>query len=765
MNFNYNLLSVAIAASLLTACGGSSKSSAPQIAPLPDPTPVVLTDEQKQALGKTFIAGMSQQVSTLSTQSAGLIKDILNATNDADSEAGSHQVKQGLAVVSKMIAPVKNQIRMAYQKLKSEGDGVLGQDIPLYYLHEGFNQQGEKTTIKLQGSVVLTRATNGALSYTFDAIYTQALDGASSFASDLQLVVTEVALPYSPTIEADPADSDYQLSISGTLSNDDMDMVLTGASLSAIYVEDESKNNAGAIKQAALNISKLTVTTSELTVSAEVDALLEQPLQKQADDYFYSGIATNTYSPTTPESTPTAITIGSLAVMATHETAARIGPFNTALPFAGVASLIGNNTPIAREAERSLNIGHISLKNLKVELLDSGDYLSLEDVTFTTHDALYRDDLYSYGGLAGYEYNQEHTQLVIENVLGTATYSFEPSNPEDSSSAGHVTCIRDTEAYIVEPYIGFAPGYGGCTEGFKWSANDLDSFVNSQNYPAGTAVLATPYGRHYSLTNVTFVETDNNKGVLRPSSPVRPSPDSLSAPVDYSLMAKGLLAADGINTPFSIQLQHPSAFDYQLTSTFGQAPTAMVATWGTLDPNFELNTQVDFSGQNLSASLNFDMASIEQQMQVFREDQELEQAEAAANGYLTIIAGNLVVDNLTVANIYLHVDPSRDDTGIITENNPFSSVEGLSLPSVSSLAVSMKFLDGSAPSGALFADVAQFSKTQKIVDCPAPESEVEKNAEQPVCTEDVMHALNGIVDLKSLSEAFVGELEPYNFSR
>lgn len=783
MDFKYSLLSAAVAASLLTACGGSSKNSSPKAPETPETpvqAPVVLTDEQKQAIGKAFVAGLSQKVSTLSTQSAGMVKGFLDATNSVDQaeNPGEFEIKQGLNVFFQVIGPVRQEAYNAIQKIEySEPESEsasYGDAIELSFSDTFENDNGQEETIALEGTVTVTQAANGADIFTFDAEFIVTIEEEPDFVSDLQLVVTENLSDYTPTVAGDPADTDYQLSVSGTLTNADMNMTLTNAAFSSIYDDgdDESEANhsaPGAMKQVSFNIEKVAIVTPELTAEAEVDALFEQPLQTEDGEYFYSGFNFETGD-----------TLGSLGVMASGSENSPINPFTP------IAGMIRSFTPMLSRGpsgpgffpspEQSLNISNISLKNFKVSLTGSADYLSLEDVSFTGNDPLYTADVDGYGGLATYEYNEAHTQLVIENSLGTATYSFELNASEAPANSdipapppiptGTVTCVQDVKSKSVEQYVGFSGYYGGCLDIYMPSATSLDAFAERYNIEM---MIPSQQGSSIPVRLEANTASENiDKGIVVPQYPVMPHPDSLAAPVDYTVSATGALSADGTVTPFSMQLQHPASLDYQLTAQLGEAPAAMTATWATLNPNFELKTSIDYLGHAFDASFNFDMDKVPG---IFSEPSEEEsdalEQQVEAKGYASVTAGEVTIDGLVVANIEFHTEiPIKDGFGIIQENNPFALPPVLPSPPIS-MAVSINFLDGTTPTGPLFADVAEFSTTQNTIDCEVEEEEVPNSESEMLpleaeeCTEEVTHSLNGILDLNSLTDAFLGELAPY----
>lgn len=796
MEFNKKVLCAAVAAATLTACGGgSSSSNTPAPTPSPDPSgpsvpaPLVLTDEQKQTLGKVFVSGLSQQVTSLSSDSATLVKSFLDASNAIDQEEnpGDYEMKQGVAVLSGIIPPVRIEMFQAAQKVfpaEGEAEVALGEAIPLTFerSYETENNGPGSLNIALTGTVVVTKGADGADIFTFDAKYIVTEQEDTPVESDLQLVVTEGILDYTPEVAGDPADTDYQLSISGTLTNADMTMTLENAALSAVSDEEEGEGPvSGAVKQVSFNIASLNVETSAITVQAGVDVLFEQPLQSNEGEYFYSGYKGEEYQNGD-------VTTGSLGIMASQYGGLSIPtppPFispNEA--FQDVINVIEGFTPVRDGAARSLNIRNMSLVDVKVTQKATGDYLSLSDASFTGNDDLYAADLNMYGGsiapLGDFEFNEDRSELVVSSSLGKATYTFKETVQVAEVGSGpmvtgYVTCEREAESMFVEGFVGFADQYGGCVDLEAEDYNDpistyasLDAWLEDG---ANGGAVWVPNGGTYPQVLVNFEETEENKGQLVPyasSYESKASIDHISQPIDFTVSAEGAVSVDGELTPFSVELDHPSSMDYKLKAQLGEEASGMLATWSTMDPNFELKAKVPYLGQYVNAGLNVDFTSIQTQMIELERNEELaEQAEMQLKekGFITISIGSIVIEGLQVGTINLHSSAANEEgVGFIPGNNPFSFPEGLPFPSHLPIAVSIVMFDDSAPTGDLFANVEEFSQVRKAVDCPV-DDELEPVAKPLMvkeCFEPETVSLNGVIDLESLTESFLGGLAPYS---
>jgi len=265
MNFKTSLLTAAIAASLLTACGGSSSSSkpapivAPDPAPIVAPTPVVpdpvvipaptpdpvepldytLTDADIQVLGKKFITSMDEKAMQLN---AGLER-FGGSLGAAVFDTGNGNIKEGLWVALSALA------KSAKYGLVVREAGELGLD--QYNAHYGTEHVlGE--TIDIDGATIVFTEDNIALNVL-----------ASINNADAYSAVLDYTFTYIKPSEAQPK---AQVSVSGSVteSQTGLNVEITNLVLAANALDSTS--------QASLSLEKIEVTLDGITASANASA-------------------------------------------------------------------------------------------------------------------------------------------------------------------------------------------------------------------------------------------------------------------------------------------------------------------------------------------------------------------------------------------------------------------------------------------------------------------------------------------------------------
>jgi hypothetical protein len=692
MNFKTNLLTAAIAASFLTACGGSSNSgsSDPVVDPAPaEPTPdpvelldYTLTTAEIQGLGKAFVAGLDAQAAQLSTGLGKLAGDVMGAVVETeeqdDGEIEIDGLKQGLHYSLNALMALKNYGTV----LREVGEVGL----------EAYNDMYEYGPRKMEleprpGGYVL-----GTI-YEDDNDKFQFLEDASG---NLQLN-TQTAFEYN---QNEIAVSNYtftyiksssttaQLLVSGTLvdSETGLDVTLTNASFAAESLISGSKAN--------FSLDNVTVLIGDVTVSASAGA-----------EFVVGGIGAE---------------MGTLSVLEEAITFGSSEGF-TAEAISALTGVDDNNDG------EMLNLVSLEIADLRIEAA-SGEYLTADSILFEDADAAdyLGDD--GYGAIADFEYSEDKNILTVSNYLGSTVYTFTPATgelPPVPTKSDKVAAIETPVEYVSAKiscitesnnFIASAPKftYITCSEdNAETGYGSLVSLVGSHGYNVSTG------NNRYGID--TSELRDENSGELMARK--RIGVDAIIEPITFSVAANGEIGlAGGLTVPYQFNLNHPGAYNYQAEAVIGLAPTALTANFSTLEENVVIATAVPFVPAD---------AAYAPTEAVIKFSYNWNDPEGNEETGITTL-GALTVNGITVATL----TESDNVNGRALENGQKPYV--------------LTFTDGSYPaSGGLFSTV----EDMMYVDCPEPPVEEGEPAMAKMvseCTEDQ----SGVVDTTSITNLF-----------
>ncbi|MEH6447095.1 MAG: hypothetical protein V7765_00395 [Oleispira sp.] len=661
MNFKTNLLSAAIAASLLTACGGESSNSSDPV--VVDPAPVevpdvieeptvpsayTFTDFELLGLGKTFISGLDAQAGQLASALGETGGGILGTIDDLDEEY-QESVEDGFYLfmgsvgslgsavgilrdaaengfmpeppqepqIEAIVAPSDEPVTSRYE---------LGVDFP--GLDANRNTVNYIFTKNNAGNVVLTASSS------IDT------DGDNLASSEVQLTYVELS------------EGSYQVLINSTLveSNSGMYVRVTNAGFTA---DEGSIENQATVN---LNLEKILVVLNEVTATASINAeMVVGSAEAQSGTYEKIEDGVNNI----------ASIVGS-----------EIGIY---LPSIDAVDAIVGMSDIGSENDGdTLNLASFEISDFKVELA-TGEYLSLDSLLFEDADAAdYIGVSRGYGEVASYEFNEAADELVLSNEFGSTTYTYTAAQLDETTySAAQITCVTDVINYLV-------------------GAPKFDVNCDEETVTTGTESLT----EYLSDTDVYTGFGEQRIGTLVEEGEILTQTlysgiDSRLEPITFSVAAKGQLGlAGGLTIPYQFSLNHPGALNYQAQMIVGAAP-ALTATFSTQQEDVVVSTRVPY----IPADAAFEPTAVVVEFRysaIFNQPEPEEETDDR-------LFGTLTVNGVEVAHL--------KELGVLNETR---LEEG-------QLNLVLTYVDGTNPrSGMLFSTVDNVIE----IECPANPEQV-----------------------------------------
>jgi len=561
MNFKINLLSAAIAASLLTACGGESSNSADPV--IVDPAPVevpdvieepsvpsayTFTDFELLGLGKTFISGLDAQAGQLASALGETGGGILGTIDDLDEEY-QESVEDGFYLFMGSVGSLGNAVSMLRDAAEN---GFMPPAPPLEPLVEAIvAPSDEPVTSEYELGVDFTGldANRNTVNYIFtkNDVGNVVLTASSSrnTVGD-NLASSEVQLTY-----VELSEGSYQVLINSTLveSNSGMYVRVTNAGFTAVDEEDETQATVN------LNLEKILVVLNEVTATASINVEMVVG-SAEAQSGTYEKIEGGVNNITSFVRSEIGLYIPSIDAV------------DAIVDMTGVGSDNGGET---------LNLASFEISDLKVELA-TGEYLSVDSLLFEDADAAdYIGESRGYGEVASYEFNEAADELVLSNEFGSTTYTYTAAQLDETTyTAAQITCVTDVINYLVG-----APKFDvNCDEETVTTGTEsLTEFLSETD-------VYTGFGEQYIGTLAQ--EGDSLTQTLYSGI------DSRLEPITFSVAAKGKLGlAGGLTIPYQFSLNHPGALNYQAQVIVGAAP-ALTATFSTLQEDVVVSTSVPY---------------------------------------------------------------------------------------------------------------------------------------------------------------------------
>lgn len=549
MNFKTNLLSAAIAASLLTACGGSSSSSksAPVITPepapvvVPTPTPVeplayTFSEEELLGLGKGFVAGLETQTEQLTGGLGSIAGSFLGGVAEVEEGRDGSMYLDGLKGSLYDFMQAVDYLGWAGELLKE-----LAEQMPL----------SEESSIQL-GTEYVFDEDSVVVRYTFNvnsdgqltlSLVGQIRDDART-ASNVDITMTLV----------EASNTESKVVISGNYINtfDDVNISVGSAEFSTIESEAGTTVNA--------EVANISAVLGDATITAYASMLLVPANTEEAS----SGTA---------DHLPL---IGDLAYV--------------------VAYLSNSDNEI-------LNIASIELSDVRIEA-ESGEYLTADSILFEDADAgdYVGDDGYG-STIASFEYSEDKNTLTLSNTLGSTVYTFTPaegelppppSEPmimsaavEEESVPAQIRCVTESNNFFAA-----APRFANvsCSEEDEYASYGTLIETLTSNRPS---IKTGPYSERHTLVNSQYTLENDKQGDLQAYANV--DVDSLAEPITFSVSANGEVGlAGGMVVPYQLSLEHLKAYSYKVKATIGADPVALTAAFSTEEKDMTISSALPF---------------------------------------------------------------------------------------------------------------------------------------------------------------------------
>lgn len=690
MIFKTNLLTAAIAASLLTACGGSSDSSDPVVElepadpapvepaptePTPDALQYSLSDSELLNLGKIFIRGLDAQAGELATALGATKGGIIGTVDDLDEEYRD-SVEQGFSLFLESVGSLghaasilRDAAENGFMPTIPEPEQPSAPELAAISIESPtspyqFNVEFEEED-EFGNDVTYIFGKNAADQIVLNASSSYSTEGSHLASSEVKL--TYIELP-------DSSDGSHQVSISSTLVE----------SYSGMYVRVDNAEftanhgDEGLSTTIELNVEKILVVLDEVTAMASIKAELVVG-GAEAESGTYQEIEE---------------VVNSVGNVIENQIELNISHIDAA---PAVAQITG--VGIENDGE-TLNLASFEITDLRVEL-SSGEYFALDSLLFEDADAAdYLGKLSGNAIVAKYEINDAEDELVLSNEFGSTTYTYVAAQLDEASyTAAKLFCVADVANYkLGAPYIDVDCDEEGVTTG---SENLLDILAGSDVY--------TGSGRPQEVR--TF-DTEGGEFNYSFESGI----DSRLEPVTFSVEASGELGlAGGLKIPYQLNLNHPGAYNYQAKAIIGTVP-ALTAVFSTQQEDIVVSAAVPFipadaayapTGAVIAFSYNY-----------YGKPEYNEEAEVTTFGSLT-------VNGLSVATL---VRLENFNDGALSEGQ---------YPYV------LQYVDGSYPKdGGLFSTV----NDMVYVDCP--ESDLKVSSME--CLADQ----SGVIDTSVITELF-----------
>jgi hypothetical protein len=696
MNFKTNLLSAAIAASLLTACGGESSSSSDPV--VVDPAPVevpdvieeptvssvyVFTDLELMSLGKTFISGLDAQAGQLASALGETGGGILGTIDDLDEdyqgsvEEGFYLFMGSVGSLSNAVGilrdaaengfkPAAPELEPLAEAIEAPADVPVTSDYELGVDFPGFDANSRHVnyifTKNDEGNVVLTASSS------------RNTVGDNLASSEVQLTYVELA------------EGSYQVLINSTLveSNSGMYVRVTNAGFTA---DEGSVENQATVN---LNLEKILVVLNEVTATASINAEMVVG-NAEAQSGTYEKIEDGVNSITSFVRNETGIYLPS------------INAVDAIVDMSGIGSENDGDT---------LNLASFEISDFKVELA-TGEYLSVDSLLFEDADAAdYIGESSGDGEVARYEFNEAADELVLSNEFGSTTYTYTAAQLDETTyTAAQITCVTDVINYLV-------------------GAPKFDVNCDEETVTTGTESLTEYLSEHYVYTGSSssdkqYIELLDKEGASLTQT-LYSGIDSRLEPITFSVAAKGQLGlAGGLTIPYQFSLNHPGALNYQAQMIVGAAP-ALTATLSTQQEDVVVSTRVPY----IPADAAFEPTAVVVEFRysaIFNQPEPEEETDDR-------LFGTLMVNDVEVAHL--------KELDVLNETR---LEEG-------QLNLVLTYIDGTNPrSGVLFSTVENVIE----IECPAnPEQAVMRGMRG--CYADQ----SGVINTQVITDLFFDGLYP-----
>lgn len=563
MNFKTNLLSAAIAASLLTACGGESSNSADPV--VVDPAPVevpdvieeptvpstyTFTDFELLGLGKTFISGLDAQTGQLASALGETGGGILGTIDDLD-EDYQESVEHGFNLFLGSVGSLGSAVGILRDAAEN---GFMPEPPQEPQIEAIVAPSDEPVTSRYELGVNFPGldANRNTVNYIFTKNNTGnvVLTASSSIDTDGDnLASSEVQLTYVKLSEGS-----YQVLINSTLveSNSGMYVRVTNAGFTAVDEEDETQATVN------LNLEKILVVLNEVTATASINAEMVVG-SAEAQTGTYEKIEDG---------------VNNITSFVRNE----IGLY---IPSIDAVDAIVDMTDIGSENDGdTLNLASFEISDFKVELA-TGEYLSLDSLLFEDADAAdYIGESSDDGVVASYEFNEAADELVLSNEFGSTTYTYTAAQLDETTyTAAQITCETDVINYLVG-----APRFDVLcdNETLTTGTESLIEYLNDNDVYTGL-----------SSSDKQYIELLDKEGDSLTQT-LYSGIDSRLEPITFSVAGKGKLGlAGGLTIPYQFSLNHPGALNYQAQVIVGAAP-ALTATFSTQQEDVVVSTRVPY---------------------------------------------------------------------------------------------------------------------------------------------------------------------------
>ncbi|MFT7259582.1 MAG: hypothetical protein ACI9MS_001444 [Glaciecola sp.] len=557
MNFKINLLSVAVAASLLTACGGdSSSSSEPDAAPdsivdaapvevLVEPLPYSFSETELLVLGKGFVAGLDAQTVQLSSGlgnlAGGLLGSMIEFNQGPIRLAGFEGLENPMFLEGPsglkgslydfmqavfLMSEVAGSLRDIVDEMGSSGEYPVQLDTPNVFFEDGIVGRYEYS-VNSEGD--LTMSIIGQI------------NNSAFTASNIDAVLTLV----------DTSETEKTLVISGSFANTFEDVEISVGRAEFSNVESETGSD---------------VTAVITNISAVLDGVV-------------------------------ATASASMSLVSGSENA--IAGTARQLPVVGLLADLAAN--FSDTSSRMLNIASIELSDVRLEV-ETGEYISADSILFEDADAA--DYMVDYtdgsGEVANYEFNEEGNSLVLSNQFGSTIYTYTLLEENEAVFAKSSTVISAEFELIPADITPYQISCVSVDENFliRSPRIDISCDENGENSYYNSLAEAVSgrsvYGIPNSFNSIVMPnQLVGGSGVL--TGNVSQGMDSMLEPITFSVAAQGEFGlAGGLTVPYQLSLNHPGAYNYQAQAVIGAVPS-LTANYSTLEENIVVTSTIPFT--------------------------------------------------------------------------------------------------------------------------------------------------------------------------
>ena len=593
MNLKTNLLALAISATFLTACGGSSSSSSNSNADIDtDTSPEVLldyslTDNDLLQVGKDFIANVDLQTAQLAGGLGSFTGGVVNAIAEKDEDGVPQGLKEGLYLA---LGSMEVIIESIYQ-LRSAGNFEIP-DEELGFFSDSLSDD----------SVTYTLTREGVDGLKLNVTGTQEIEGevegepSSEVSFEYELIFTNTSSTGSKVV------------VSGSLEE-----VSTGLNVTFTDLSFEAQD----VEFRGLELA--------MTVGAEEEEVLPK--------------AIISFGEISAELDGVAVTAGLNAHLVGAPSGAATATLNTLennfLGDLELSSLISALTGLDYVPNGDLlNLETLEITDLRIDVTSgTGEYVTADSILYEDADAAeYSGAEITYDAVA-YEFNEAGDQLVLTSEFGTTTYTYTAATVDEfeESIPAQLSCVSVDEGFFGAPRLNIY-----CTE------DGVDVYSTSLLGSVGGAYLSMS-----GASGVYFPADPELSGNI--AFDFYPSMDSIAEPISFSISANGEFGfVNGEVVPYQLSLNHPAASDYQLQAVIGEEATALSASYGSLEGDFLLSSSVPFIPEDSDfAPTTADVELVFNPAPLYMMGPMLE-SELDAD---SVVVGGLTVNGVTVADL------------------------------------------------------------------------------------------------------------------